>query len=69
MLDFTSVCPSVRPSIRTSHFFPISAVASENVTNESCLACVKSEKYAVWVTLRPLGSIKQCETEKGTLQF
>ena len=31
--------------------------------NESCLACVESEKYVVWVTLRPLGSIRQGEAE------
>ena len=31
----------------------IPAVVSQNVTNKSCLICVKSEKYAFWVTLRP----------------
>ena len=31
----------------------ISARVSQNVINKSCLACVKSEKYACWVTLRP----------------
>ena len=33
--------------------FPIPAVKSQNVINKSCLVCVKSEKYASWVTLRP----------------
>ena len=61
-----SVCPSVRPS--HFHFFPIPAVVSQNVANESCLAFVKSEQYVVWVTLRPLGSMRQGQTELHTLQ-
>ena len=53
-----SVCPSAaicRLSMRASvqKLAPIPAVVSENVTNESCLVCVMSEKYAFWVTLRP----------------
>ena len=32
---------------------PIPDVVSQNFTNKSCLVCVKSEKYACWVTLRP----------------
>ena len=32
---------------------PFPAVFSQNVTNKSCLVCVKSEKYAFGVTLRP----------------
>ena len=45
----------VRTSVRPSHFhfFLFPAVVSQNVTNKSCLACVKSEKYASWVTNRP----------------
>ena len=44
----------VRPSVRhTFIFFQFPAVASQNVTNKSCLACVKSEKYASWVTISP----------------
>ena len=58
------ICPYV-----TLSFFRIPAVVSQNVTNESCLACVKSEKYVVWVTLRPLGSIRQGEAELRTLQY
>ena len=34
---------------------PIPAVVSQNVTNLSCLACNKSEKYTFLLTLRPLG--------------
>ena len=53
-----SVCPSVVPSVRLSgsvhpNLTSIPASVSQNVTNKSCLACVKSEKYASWVTLRP----------------
>ena len=50
-----SFCLSVCPSVRTSHFhfFRFPAVVSQNVTNKSCLACVKNEKYASWVIIRP----------------
>ena len=46
---------SFRPYVRMSHFhfFPIPAVASQYGTDESSLACVKSEKYAFWVTISP----------------
>ena len=47
-----SVCPStVRPCVQK--LTPIPAVVSQNVTNNSCLVCLMSEKYAFWVTLRP----------------
>ena len=39
------------PSIQKLTSIPASV--SQNVTNKSCLVCVKSEKYASWVTLRP----------------
>ena len=51
-----SVCPSVRTYVHpyvTFHFFQFPAVVSQNVTNKSCLACVKNEKYAPWVIIRP----------------
>ena len=51
---YTSVRPYIRPYVTLS-FFLIPAVVSQNFANESCLACVKSEKYVVWVTLKPLG--------------
>ena len=60
--DFMSVCPSVCPYVGTYirmshfHFFQFPAVVSQNVTNKSCLACVKSENYASWVTLDPSGT-------------
>ena len=62
-----SVCPLVH-TYKTLPFFPIPALLSHNVTNESCSACVKSEKYVVWVTLRPLGSVRQGEAEFRKLQ-
>ena len=57
------VCLSIRPSVRSSvrpfvlpsaqKLTSIPASVSQNVTNKSCLVCVKSKKYASWVTLRP----------------
>ena len=57
------VCLSFRPSVRPSgsvravpsakKLTSIPASVSQNVTNKSCLARVKSEKYASLVTLRP----------------
>ena len=66
-----SVYPSVRPfrpSVcpKTNSSF---AVGSQNVTNRSFLVCVKSEKYALWVTLRPLGSIRQGEPEIHAIRY
>ena len=55
-----SVHPSVVPWFRFPfRFRPLQkltsnpASVSQNVTNRSCLVCIKSEKYASWVTLRP----------------
>ena len=45
------VCLSFRPSAQKLTSIPASV--SQNVTNKSSLVCVKSEKYASWVTLRP----------------
>ena len=67
------VCLSIRPSVRSSvrvcvrKIAPFPAVLWQNVTNKSCLVCVKSEKYVVWVTLRFLGSMRQGEDELRTL--
>ena len=44
------VCLSILSFI---FFGCVSAVVSQNITNKSCLACVKSKKYASWVTIRP----------------
>ena len=59
-MTFTSVCPSVFrvpcsvvPVPSAQKLTSIPASASQNVTNKSCLVCVKSKKYASWVTLRP----------------
>ena len=55
----TFVCPSVPFPFRF-HFrscvqmlTSVSAAVSQNVSNKSCLLCVKSEKCTSWVTLRP----------------
>ena len=40
-----------------------------NITNVAWYICVESEKYALLVTLRPLGSMKQGETELSTLHY
>ena len=56
------VCLSIRlsvvPSVRGSgsvrpNLTSIPASVTQNVTNKSCLVCVKSEKYASWVALKP----------------
>ena len=44
-----SVCPV--PSVQKLASIPASV--SQNVTNKSCLVCVKSKKYVSWVILRP----------------
>ena len=43
---------SVRPSRLVPH--TILSLELQNVPDKSCLVFVKSEKYAYWVTLRPL---------------
>ena len=58
------ICLSFHPSVRTYvrhtnfHFFPLPAIVSQNVNNESWFPCDKSEKYSVWVTLRPFRSMR-----------
>ena len=48
----------------------IPAVVSQNVTNKSCLVCVKSEKYESWVTFTPqLNRCCQGEAEMRILDF
>ena len=63
------VCPSIRlPCVR--NLTPLSVVLSQNVTNKSCLVCVKSEKYASWVTLRPQWNhCRRGEAEVRILDF
>ena len=63
------VCPSFRRRRRRPTFnFQIPAVVSQSVTNESCLICVKSEKYSFLGTTRPLGSMRWGEAELHTLK-
>ena len=58
------ICPSLRRRTSCHTFrFPMPAVVSPNFSNNSCLACVQSEKYSFWFTLRPLGSIRWGEAE------
>ena len=59
---FTFVCRSVH-SVQScvQTLTSVSAVRSRNVSDRSFLISVKSEKYTFWVTLRPLGSIRQSE--------
>ena len=48
----------------------IPAIVSQNNTNKSCLVCVKSEKYAFWITLTP--QLDRCcrgEAEVRILDF
>ena len=61
----TSFCHSGRYSQRLA---PFPAVVWQNVTNKSCLVCVKSEKYTFLVTTRPLESMRWGEGELHTLQ-
>ena len=67
------VCLSIRfrPFVCVSenqlHF--LQSYHPENVTNKSCLVCVKSEKYTFLVTLRPLGSMRQDKANLRSLQY
>ena len=61
---------SVRPSLRclcVRKLTPFSAVISQNVTNKSFMVCVDDEKYAILVTLGPIGSIRNSKAEIHTL--
>ena len=49
-------CSVRRPCVRKLP--PIPAAVWQNVTNKSCLVCVKGEKYTFLVTLKPLGSMR-----------
>ena len=50
------VCLSIRPSVPSvpsvRKLTSIPTRVSQNIPNKSCLVCVKSEKYASWVTFR-----------------
>ena len=57
-----------RPCVRIITSIP--AEVSQNVTNKDCLVCVKSKKYASWVTLRPLWDrYRRGEAEVRILDF
>ena len=63
----TSVCPFVcfHPSVCVCipKLASILAVVSQNITNKNFFVCVKIEKYAFGVTLRPHGSMRRGKTE------
>ena len=67
----TSVCPSIYPSVSwcVQKLAPFFAVVLQNVTDKSCLVCVKSEKQAFKVTLRVLGSMRGGKAKLCTLQY
>ena len=49
---------------------PIPAVVLQNVINKSCLVCVMSEKYVLWINLRPqLDCCCRGEAEVRILDF
>ena len=56
-------------SVQHTFKFSIPAVVTQNVTIENCLVCVKSEKYTLWVTLRPLGSMGEVEAKLYTYKI
>ena len=60
ILTFTFVRPYSAASVQSCPvILSIPVVVSQNVTNKSCLVRVKSEKYALWFTLRPLESMRE----------
>ena len=59
-----SVCVSLHPAFGCHTFeFPIPEVISQNITNKSCLVCVKSEKCAFWVILRLMRAMRRGKAE------
>ena len=60
------VGPSKGPVLPVT--LPIPVVVLQNVTN-ICLVCVKREKYALMVTLIPLGSMRQGQAKLCILQY
>ena len=62
-------CLSFRSYICHTSIFSNSCSGNPKCQDKSCLACIKGEKYVVWVTLRPLGSIRRGETELRILQY
>ena len=54
--DLMSVFPSILLCLNLQFTIPV--VVLQNLTVKSCLVCVESKKYAFWVTLRSLGSMR-----------
>jgi len=61
--------PSVLSVPCVQKLTPVSAVGSQNATKRSLLVSVKSEKYAFWVTFRPIGSMSQDKVKIHALQY
>ena len=61
-----SVCPSVRTYIHHTFIFLIPATVSLYVTNESCLVCVKKEKYTFLVTPTLIRSMRRGKAKLRT---
>ena len=55
------------PSVRKLP--PIPVEVSQIVTNKSCLLCVQSQKYALWVTFSPLGLMKRGKAVLHNLRY
>ena len=47
----------------------IHAVVLQNAIKKSCLVCVKSEKYAFWITLRVIQSMRGGEAKLCTFLY
>ena len=45
---------------------PIPAVVSKDITNTSCLVCVKNRKYTFLDTLRPLPGVQEVRRNRAT---
>ena len=71
LLSFKWLWRKIYTTISTFALFVPShspAVVSQNSADKSFLVCVKSEKYAFWVILRPIGSMRRGKAE-GTLHY
>ena len=49
--------------------FPVPTVVSQNISNKTCLVCVKSKKFVFLITLRTFGSMRQDKAELCKLQY
>ena len=66
---YVCFCPFPCVSVSAQKLTPILAVVSQNVTPKSCLGCVYSWKYSLWVTLRIPGSMRQDKPKLWTSHY